>query len=92
VVRGVGFALKLCVNSVRKPGHADQKGKRQAYKIDPNRDLRRRFLLGRVPKAEWISPAVTRLIEARAADLRAADGPPGAHPDSCWAAICVRLR
>ncbi len=30
------------------------------------------------------SPAVTRLIEPEPQILRAADGPPGAHPDSCW--------
>ncbi len=30
------------------------------------------------------SPAVTRLIEPEPQILRAADGPPGADPDSCW--------
>ncbi|MFT5346538.1 MAG: hypothetical protein ACI9KS_001745 [Sulfitobacter sp.] len=30
------------------------------------------------------NPAVTRLIEPEPQILRASDGPPGAHPESCW--------
>jgi len=49
--------LKLCVKQVSENrAIADQKGKSSAYKIDPNRDLARRFFAGRVAKARWGQP------------------------------------